>query len=278
MVANSYHFQDPNQWKDLPSKFVLQLWRDVHLLGRPDVARELWADAVAAMEHLAATDRDGDGLPDHDGADQTFDTWPMTGPSAYAGGLYVAALAAMEHLAPIVGESPAGFAERRTHAASSLTSLWTGSYLRYDRTTDTVMADQLCGVWWCDATGLAPFLAAGDVRQALATIMRLNVRSYAGGARGAVNGMRPDGSVDDSSEQSQEVWPAVTYTLAALLLVRGLDQEAWEAIRGAIRVTYEEGFQFRTPEAWDADGNFRASLYMRPLAIWAIEHALRTRR
>ena len=31
---------------------------------------------------------------------------------------------------------------------------------------------------------------------------------------------------------------------------------------------------FRTPEAYDRAGDFRASLYLRPLAIWAIEEAL----
>src|SRR5437667_194229 len=69
--------------------------------------------------------------------------------------------------------------------------------------------------------------------------------------------------------------PGVTYVLAALLLVRGLEAEAWETALGAVRATYERGFWFRTPEAWDVNGNYRASLYMRPLAIWAIEHAIR---
>jgi non-lysosomal glucosylceramidase len=40
-------------------------------------------------------------------------------------------------------------------------------------------------------------------------------------------------------------------------------------------VTYERGLWFRTPEAYDRDGNYRASLYLRPLAIWAIEEARR---
>ena len=40
-------------------------------------------------------DRDGDGLPEHDGIpDQTYDTWPMHGPSAYGGSLWLAALRA----------------------------------------------------------------------------------------------------------------------------------------------------------------------------------------
>ena len=92
---------------------------------------------------------------------------------------------------------------------------------------------------------------------------------------GAVNGMRPDGTVDASSEQSAEVWVGTTYALAAFMIGRGLVDEGWETARGAAAVTYERGLWFRTPEAYDATGDFRASIYLRPLAIWAIEEALR---
>ena len=92
---------------------------------------------------------------------------------------------------------------------------------------------------------------------------------------GAVNGMRPDGTVDGSSEQSAEVWVGTTYALAAFMIGRGLIEEGWETARGAAAVTYERGLWFRTPEAYDAAGDFRATTYLRPLAIWAIEEALR---
>jgi non-lysosomal glucosylceramidase len=37
-------------------------------------------------------------------------------------------------------------------------------------------------------------------------------------------------------------------------------------------VIYEsKGYWFRTPEAWDITGDFRAGMYMRPTAIWALE-------
>jgi non-lysosomal glucosylceramidase len=89
--------------------------------------------------------------------------------------------------------------------------------------------------------------------------------------------MHPDGRVDESSEQSAEVWVGTTYALAAFMIGRGLETEGWETARGAAAVTYERGLWFRTPEAYDRRGNFRASLYLRPLAIWAIEEALRRR-
>jgi non-lysosomal glucosylceramidase len=94
---------------------------------------------------------------------------------------------------------------------------------------------------------------------------------------GAVNGMRLDGTIDGSSEQSAEVWVGTTYALAAFMIGRGLVEEGWSTASGAAAVTYERGLWFRTPEAFDRDGNFRASLYLRPLAIWAIEEALERR-
>ena len=137
------------------------------------------------------------------------------------------------------------------------------------------MTDQLAGQWYADATGLGPLLPDDRVETALRTIHARNVRGFAGGRMGAVNGTRPDGSIDGSSEQSAEVWVGTSYALAAFMIGRGLFDEGWETARGVAAVTYERGLWFRTPEAYDRDGNFRASVYLRPLAIWAIEEALR---
>ena len=80
-----------------------------------------------------------------------------------------------------------------------------------------------------------------------------------------------------SSEQSAEVWVGTTYALAAFMIGRGLVDEGWSTARGAAAVTYERGLWFRTPEAYDVAGNYRASCTCRPLAIWAIEEALERR-
>ena len=60
--------------------------------------------------------------------------------------------------------------------------------------------------------------------------------------------------------------------LAALMFSEGMKTEAYRTAWGIYHVTYEtKGYWFRTPEAWDITGNFRASMYMRPGAIWAME-------
>jgi non-lysosomal glucosylceramidase len=136
------------------------------------------------------------------------------------------------------------------------------------------MADQLVGQWYADTAGLGDLVPAAHARSALKRIHQLNVVDFGDGLIGAVNGMRPDGTVDRSSEQSQEVWTGTNYALAAFMIGRGLVDEGWSTAEGVARVTYERGLWFRTPEAYDREGNFRASMYLRPLAIWAIEEAL----
>ncbi|MER3458453.1 MAG: glucosylceramidase, partial [Chloroflexota bacterium] len=140
--------------------------------------------------------------------------------------------------------------------------------------SETIMADQLAGQWYADATGLPPIVPEAHIEVALRTIYDYNVRRYANGQMGAVNGLSPNGEVDTSSEHSQEVWPGVTYALAALILGRGLKEEGWATAWGAVNVIYNRGYWFRTPEAYDVEGNFRASMYLRPLSLWAIEHQL----
>jgi non-lysosomal glucosylceramidase len=283
---NWYRFQDVNVWKDLAPKLVLQVWRDVVHLGDDALIGAALPTLERVMDLLAATDLDGDGLPDHGGIpDQTYDTWPMTGPSAYGGSLYLGALAALEAMHRRGGDARRAdeLAEQRGRATASFERrLWRGSHYAYDdggaTSSESVMADQLAGQWYADATGLGDLVAPARVRAALRTIHELNVVAFGDGLMGAVNGMRLDGRVDESSEQSAEVWVGTTYALAAFMIGRGLIEEGWETARGAAAVTYERGLWFRTPEAYDRRGNFRASLYLRPLAVWAIEEALRRQR
>ena len=89
---------------------------------------------------------------------------------------------------------------------------------------------------------------------------------------GAANGMAADGSIIRDNEQAPEVWVGTSFGFAALLLSEGMRDEAYRTAWGLYHVIYEsKGYWFRTPEAWDVNGNFRASMYMRPAAVWAME-------
>ena len=279
---NSYLWQDVSIWKDLNPKFVLMVYRDYVVTGDRALLVESWPAVRAALAYLKQFDRDGDSLPENAGVpDQTYDTWPMSGPSAYCGGLWLAALRAAEAMGGLLGDAAAValYAGWRAPAEAAYERLWNGRYYQFDSSpsahADTIMADQLCGEWYAQAVGLADIVPIERVRQVLSTIYACNVQGFAAGRIGAVNGMRPDGTVDRTSDQSQEVWTGVSYALAAFMLQNGMRDEAFATAYGIYEVTYRtKGLWFRTPEAWDQQGDYRASMYMRPQAIWAMQHAL----
>ncbi len=278
---NQFSWQDTNGWKDLNTKFVLMIYRDFVFTGKEDreFLRYTWPAVQEALQYLRKYDLDGDGIPENEGyPDQTYDTWLVKGESAYSGGLWLAALRAGEEIARQLrdSEKAAEYHALFTKSqASYIRKLWTGEYFRYDTQSeyrDSVQADQLAGQWYAGLSGLGDIVPSSMQVSALKKIYALNVLKFAGGEMGAVNGIAADGTIITSNEQVQEVWTGTTFGLAALMLADGLSDEAFHTARGIFHTSYEsKGYWFRTPEAWDISGNYRASMYMRPAAIWAME-------
>jgi non-lysosomal glucosylceramidase len=284
--VNAYNWRDINIWKDLNSKFVLQVYRDYVFSKDPALVKYCWPSVVIALEYLHKFDTNGNHLPDHGGLpDQTYDNWTMTGDSAYTGSLWLAALEAAVKMGRLVGDN-----EKTTLYGKWLKEsrqafkdvLWNGSYYKFDSSNsiyhDSIMADQLAGQWYAEACGLDPIADVTDIESALRTIYTYNVMGFQDGSMGAVNGMRPDKTVDASCDQSQEVWTGTTYALAALMLHMGMEEQAWKTAWGVYNVVYNRGYWFRTPEAYLKNGDYRAAIYMRPLSIWAIEHAYKNKK
>lgn len=152
------------------------------------------------MEKTMSWDKDGDGLIENDGKpDQTYDTWVMSGASSYCNSLWISSLVAFKAMLESCNHH--GKAEEvgklLLKAANAFhEKLWLEEkkFFRFDQAPhgdDIVMADQLCGLWYLKLCEME-----GDVFDpiktslALDTIYKLNVLEFAGGQRGAVNGMR----------------------------------------------------------------------------------------
>jgi non-lysosomal glucosylceramidase len=278
--VNEPGWQDTNDWKDLNSKFVLMVYRDYVLTGKKDTAflREMWPAMQAAMTYLRQFDRGG-GIPENGGyPDQTYDSWVVRGVSAYCGGLWLAALRASEETGRALGEQRAADEYHNLFQKARKTyidKLWNGEYFRYDMESeyrDSIQADQLAGQMYANMTGLGDLVPREMQVSALRKIFANNVMKFGRGEMGAANGMAADGSIIRDNEQAQEVWVGTSFGLATLLLSEGLKDEAFHTAWGVHHVIYEsKGYWFRTPEAWDDMGNFRASMYMRPAAVWAME-------
>jgi non-lysosomal glucosylceramidase len=56
------------------------------------------------------------------------------------------------------------------------------------------------------------------------------------------------------------------------MLSEGMRDQAFKTAEGVYNVVWRDrGYFFRTPEAYDGRGLYRASMYMRPGAIWSME-------
>ena len=277
--VNEPGWQDTNDWKDLNPKFVLMVYRDYVLTGRKDISflRESWPAMKAAMEYLRQFDHGG-GVPENSGyPDQTYDSWVVRGVSAYSGGLWLSALRASEETARILGDTPAQEEYHQLFLKAQkpyIDKLWNGEYFRYDTESsnkDAIQTDQLAGQWYAHMLGLGDLVPRNMQTSALKKIFDFNVMKFGDGNMGAANGMSQDGSIPDN-EQAKEVWAGTTLGYAALLKAEGMQDESYKTVHGLYHVIYEsKGYWFRTPEAWDITGNFRASMYMRPAGIWAME-------
>ncbi|HEY7097651.1 MAG TPA: non-lysosomal glucosylceramidase [Terriglobales bacterium] len=283
LLPNQFSWQDTNGWKDLSSKFVLMVYRDYVLTGKNDTKflNDTWPAVQETLAYLRTFDRNGDGVPENDGyPDQTYDEWIVLGESAYSGGLWLASLRAAEEIGRALGDAAAvaKYHDLFTRGqASYIEKLWNGEYFRYDTRSeykDNIQADQLAGQWYATMTGLGDTVPKDMQQKTLQKIYDFNVMKFGNGEMGAVSGMSADGNIIEqlTNQQVQEVWCGTTFSIAALMLANGMKHEAYRTAWGVYHVTYEtQGYWFRTPEAYDKTGKYRASMYMRPAAIWAME-------
>jgi non-lysosomal glucosylceramidase len=152
-------------------------------------------------------------------------------------------------------------------------TLWNGTSYRLDSGSgsDVVMADQLCGQFYARLLKLPDVVPDDCAHRALQTIYETCFLNFNQGTLGAANGLRP-GGVPEKPDATHplEVWTGINFGLAAFLLQMGFRTEAFRLSETVLQQIYENGLQFRTPEAITAVGTFRACMYLRPMAIWLI--------
>jgi len=231
-------------------------------------------------------DLDGDSIPENSGApDQTFDDWRLNGISAYCGGLWLAALEAAIAISKIL-TNHRGTEVTEVEVQGSIyqgwlnqskpiyqEKLWNGEYYRLDSDSgsDVVMADQLCGQFYARLLSLPDIVPSDRALSALTKVYDSCFLKFQNGKFGAANGVLPNGLPENPhSTHPLEVWTGINFGLAAFLMQMDMKNEAMQLTEAVVRQIYDNGLQFRTPEAITANGTFRASTYLRAMAIWGI--------
>ena len=286
--TNYTSYQDCNLWKDLGCDFVLQVYRDFLFTGANDIQflADCWDAIVQTLDYVKTFDLDGDSIPENSGApDQTFDDWRLQGVSAYCGGLWLAALEAAIAISKIL-TNRRGAEDAEVEVQGSIyqgwlsqskpiyqEKLWNGEYYRLDSDSgsDVVMADQLCGQFYARLLSLPDIVPSDRALSALTKVYDSCFLKFQNGKFGAANGVLPNGLPENpNSTHPLEVWTGINFGLAAFLVQMDRKNEAMQLTEAVVRQIYDNGLQFRTPEAITANGTFRASTYLRAMAIWGI--------
>lgn len=248
---NAYNIHDTSKWKDLNPKFVLQVYRDFAATGDMSFGVDVWPAVRTAMEYMDQFDRDNDGLIENDGfPDQTYDTWTVHGVSAYCGCLWLAALQAAAAMAIQLGDRDFAETCKRKFLKAKPAfeeKLWNGSYFNYDSgssgNSKSIQADQLAGQWYTASSGLPSLFDDFKIKSSLRKVYDFNVMKVKGGRTGAVNGMHPNGKVDETCMQSREIWTGVTYGVASTMILAGMEEEAFTTAEGIFLAGWsEEGY------------------------------------
>ncbi|KAG5667295.1 hypothetical protein PVAND_015281 [Polypedilum vanderplanki] len=340
-LINSYPIHDVSEWRDLNSKFILQVYRDyfvlnefaqldadnaskfssiefidkeslsemiildnrnkidddkskksasmyinetngkIYLMDAKQYLRDMYEVCKIVMDKTIEFDADNDGIIENsNSADQTYDTWVMSGPSIYCGGLFLASLHVMSVMASIMDEpnDAVKYQEMLEKGKKSIEEkLWNGNYYKFDTSgTNNIMSDQMCGHWYLRCSGFDyEIFPKENVRKSLRTIFDNNVMKFCEGQMGAVNGFSPDtNSPETLSMQAEEIWTGVVFGLASCMIYEDMTEEAMTTVSGLYKMMTEKvGLAFETPEAMYAKNNYRSIGYMRPLSIYSMQTA-----
>jgi non-lysosomal glucosylceramidase len=274
----------PPRWKDLCPKFVLMVYRDVLWWGGEKLLRRLYDRVKRAMLWAIGSDRNGDHLPDNEGADQTFDNWSFQGANSYTSSIYLAGLLACERMAEAVGDHAFSRELRAKFTLGQQSferQLWNGKYYRAVASgqagrieQEACTAGQLNGQWYAHLLALGYILPREHVVSAVCAMLEMN---GAVSRFGAVNAVLPDGRVDRTNSHSGNVWPGETYALASLAIYEGMVDEGLELVRKVwANITDNVKNPWDQPDVIDSvTGKYGfGDHYMRNMVVWAPAFAL----
>jgi len=245
----------------------------------PKYLTELWPHIKRALDYVVRErDANGDLLPDMAGAMCSYDNFPMFGTASFVTSLWLAALAQAVEAAKILGDEPAAvrFADWLARGRDvSEAKLWTGKYYRLYNDIggargdcdEGCLTDQLIGQWALRLTGLSGVYKPRHVHTALKQVVRQNSRYW-----GLRNCTWPGDSFitpihpDNWGDQGNTCWTGTELAFASFLIYEGLVDEGLRIIRH-VDDRYRRNGQYFDHQEFGGH-------YFRPMAAWAIPHAL----
>ncbi|MFH2145456.1 MAG: GH116 family glycosyl hydrolase [Candidatus Omnitrophota bacterium] len=268
-------------WKDLNSKFILLGYRAYHDSGDLAFLKEMYPALKKALEWSLSLDKDGDGLPENEGFDTTFDTWDFKGASSYNSSIFLASLLALKNIAELLKDKKTAkkcirhFVKGRE---SFDEKLWNGKYYITARSKneayESCMVAQLAGQWYAYLVGLGRIFSPGNIQSSIKWIFKLNGKDS---PFGATNSVFENRKRDERTYHSKNIWPGVCYSFAALAIYEGFVKEGLQLTKKVWNtIAVKNKNPWNQPDVIiSKDGSFGfGDYYMRNSVIWAVLLAL----
>lgn len=278
VALNGYVMRDdPNVWKDHNPSFIVSYYLHRQLVGKPIELADL--DTLEVLANFINTQIDSDiALPFHqEFGDSTWDNLDMRGLSAYTSSWVIAAWAAMAKLWKTQGDKDktARYSALRDKAQAGFQQLWAECFYRTNsegKYRNATQCDALIGVLYARLAGLGDLLPVTNIRRHLKTVWENNVEAFHQGRFGPLLVAEPGqyryGGDGGEELQVNEVLVGSAWVYVAMLAEYGMEDKARFLADQMATFQYgQSGLQFRTPAAWDGEGQFRAPLNMRPMSI-----------
>lgn len=284
VALNGYVMRDdPNVWKDHNPSFIVSYYLHRQLVGKTVEPADL--QTLDRLADFIKTQLNPDiALPVHqEFGDSTWDNLDMRGLSTYTSSWVIAAWAAMARLWENQGEpdEAATYSTLLGKAQVGFEQLWAERFYRTNsegKYRNATQCDALIGVFYARIAGLGDLLPVANIRRHLETVWESNVEAFHQGRFGpllvAEPGQHRYGGDGGEELQVNEVLVGSAWVFVAMLAEYGLKEKARFLADQMASFQYgQSGLQFRTPAAWDGDGQFRAPLNMRPLSIAWLAYA-----
>jgi uncharacterized protein (DUF608 family) len=264
-------------------QLIDRLWQRNH---DDQILQEFYPSALSALEYMQSLDHDGDGLPELDAdpvPNQFYGAWPWYGVSIYVAGFWIASIKMMERLAMAYGDLATCELCRRWSTQASTTveqMLWDGqSYLLYresttNRSSNTVLANQLVGQWCVRLHGLAAIYPSGHISDSLQTILDLCTRST---RAGLLNSADRQGNPDLTGiPHSNSIFTGECIAVGATMAFESRGQDGMEVVRRMMEsIVVQEGAGWDLPNILNAEGRIvHGTDFYQMMILWSLPLAL----
>lgn len=286
-LFKNFHMGEDETWNvsdriDLPGQYIIMVARDYFWTNDRKYLQEMYPSLLKAMKYvLTSLDKNGDQMPDMEGARSSYDNFPMYGLASYIQGQWLCAMRSLALLAEEMGDTiTMNKAETIFESGSKLMDkhLWNGSYYRlyndYDasmhhgNTDEGCLTDQIIGQWAAHQSGLGDLFNSEHIHKSLKTILDLSYKS----GFGLRNSSWPNTSFfadvphDMWVDQGNTYWSGVELAFASFLIYEGMTKEGLELVEVVDKRYRKAGLYFDHQEF--------GGHYYRPMSAWGVLNSM----